>query len=311
MTEQVVWPYEDGEPGAFTYARYGTPTGVEAERALGEREGGDALLYSSGMAAILTTVLALAQPGTRIAITESAYYGTSVLFDDLARWGLSYTEYDQRGAPPADADLVWVDAPANPLLTMPDFAAATALGVPVVCDATLATPVYLRALDHGVSVVVHSATKFLTGHHDALLGATVTRDPELTERLLALRTHGGPTATEAVARKLIEGLATLDERMARITATATELAQRLEGHPAVANVRYPGFGGIVSFDVADPRRVERSLHLIANQTSLGGVQSSLEARHRHEGDRIPVGLLRLSVGLEAPEELWSDLAAAL
>jgi len=139
----TIWPYEDGEPGDFFYARYAHPTGTAAERALGELEGGEALLYASGMAATSTVVLALAQPGTTIALAEGAYFGTSRLFDELQRWGLRYVEYDQRDAPP-DADIIWVEAPANPLLTMPDFAAATGTGALTVCDATVATPAPTR-----------------------------------------------------------------------------------------------------------------------------------------------------------------------
>jgi cystathionine gamma-synthase len=181
----------------------------------------------------------------------------------------------------------------------------------VVCDATVATPVYLRALDEGADVVVHSATKFLTGHHDALLGATVTRDGAKTGRLRELRTNAGTVAAPDAAAALLRGLETLEVRMRRHTETATELARRLREHPAVENVRYPGFSGLVSFDVAEPRAVETGTRLIANQTSLGGVRSSMESRHRWEGDRIPRGLLRLSVGLEDVEELWADLADAL
>jgi len=313
MDETIVWPYEDGEPGAFTYARYGHPVGAAAERALGEREGGDALLYASGMAAELTVVLGLAHAGATVAVAEGGYFGTTVLFRDLEPWGLRVVEFDQRGAPPP-ADVVWLDAPANPVLSMPDFAAARASGALVVCDATVATPVYLRALDEGADVVVHSATKFLTGRHDALLGATVTRDPTLTEKLRTLRTHAGPTASYAASEALLRGLETLDERMERITATARELARRLESHPAVSLVRYPGFSGLISFDVADgatARKVETATRLIANQTSLGGIDSSLESRHRWEGDRIPAGLVRLSVGLEDVDALWADLSAAL
>jgi cystathionine gamma-synthase len=171
--------------------------------------------------------------------------------------------------------------------------------------------VYLRALDEGADVVVHSATKFLTGHHDALLGATVTRDGAKTGRLRELRTNAGTVAAPDAAAALLRGLETLEVRMRRHTETATELARRLREHPAVENVRYPGFSGLVSFDVAEPRAVETGTRLIANQTSLGGVRSSMESRHRWEGDRIPRGLLRLSVGLEDVEELWADLADAL
>ncbi|HET9188407.1 MAG TPA: PLP-dependent transferase [Acidothermaceae bacterium] len=311
IDRSTVWPYEQGEPGRFYYSRYDHPTGAAAEAELGALEGGDALLYASGMAAVTTTLLALTRPGTRVALAGGIYFGTGKLLEELARFGVETAEFDQTGSPP-DADVVFVEAPANPVLTMPDWEALRAHRGLVVCDATVATPVYLRALDEGADVVVHSATKFLTGHHDALLGATISRDAELTKKLRTLRGLAGTVAAPDAAVSLLRGLETLETRMARHTETATELARRLAAHPAVERVRYPGFSGLVSFDVAgDPRAVETATRLIANQTSLGGVRSSMESRHRWEGDRIPVGLLRLSVGLEDVDALWTDLAQAL
>jgi cystathionine gamma-synthase len=309
-----VWPYDErGEPGAFYYQRYGHPAGAEAERALGALEGGDALVFGSGTAAITATAFALGKPGATIALAEGAYFGTGVTLRELEPWGLRVIEYDQTGAPPADADVVWVESPANPLLTVPDWDAVRAHPGRVVCDATASTPVFLRALDDGADVVLHSATKYLSGHSNALIGATVTRDDALTGRLRELRTRLGLTAAPDAAAAVTLGLATLELRVRRQTETAAVLAGRLAQHPAVLRVRYPGFGGLLSFDVADDaaRTVETSTRLIANATSLGGVHSSMESRHRWEGDRIPRGLLRLSVGLEDPDELWADLERAL
>jgi cystathionine gamma-synthase len=311
VDRSTIWPYDErGEPGEFFYARYGHPAGAAAEARLGRLEGGDALLYASGMGAETAVLLAFAQAGTTVALAEGAYYGTSVLMRDFERWGLRFVEFDQTGEPP-EADIVWVEAPANPVLTTPDWSKLDAHAGLVVCDATLATPVYLRALDEGADVVIHSATKYLNGHHNALLGATVTRDPELTQRLREVRTRAGITAGPDAAAELLANLGTLEERMRRHTESATELARRLAEHPAVEHVRYPGFSGVISFEVADPRRVETGTHLILNSTSLGGVRSTMESRHRWEGDRIPRGLLRLSVGLEAVDELWADLVGAL
>jgi cystathionine gamma-synthase len=181
----------------------------------------------------------------------------------------------------------------------------------VVCDATISTPVFLRALDEGAHVVVHSGTKYLAEHHDALIGATVTRNAELRQRVYDARTRLGLSVAPDAAHALLLGLETLDARLQRQTETAVELAHRLESDPRVLKVRYPGFSGVISFDVADARAVETATTLIRNMTSLGGVTSTMESRYRWEGDRIPQGLLRLSVGLEDVEALWADLDQAL
>ena len=313
VDRSTIWPYDErGEPRNFYYSRYAHPTGAAAERALGELEGGEALLYASGMAAVTSVVLAFASPGTTIAVAEGAYFGTTVLLRDLERWGLRIVEFDQTHEPPDDADVVWVEAPANPLLTLPKWDAVRRHPGLKVCDATVATPVHLRALDEGADVVLHSATKYLTGHHDALLGATVARDADKLERLEWVRGHAGTQASPDAAYALLRGLETLEARVRRQTETATELARRLAGHPRVTRVRYPGFSGLVSFDVdGDPRAVETATRVIVNATSLGAVRSTMESRHRWEGDRIPRGLLRLSVGLEDADELWADLEQAL
>jgi cystathionine gamma-synthase len=312
VDRSTIWPYDEkGEPRDFYYARYGHPTGAAAEARLGELERGDALLFASGTAAATAVVLALGRPGVTIALAEGAYFGTSVLFRTLEPWGIRLVEFDQTGPPPAEAEIVWVESPANPVLTVPDWEALDAHEGLVVCDATVSTPVFLKALDKGADVIVHSATKFLTGSHDALLGATVSRDPAHTDALRTIRTRTGAIGSPDAAGSLLRGLDSLTRRMRRVTETATELARRLDEHPAVELVRYPGYSGLISFDVADPRAVETGTRLITNATSLGGVNSTIESRHRWEGDRIPPGLLRLSVGLEELEELWADLAGAL
>ena len=308
----TAWPYDDaGEPRDFYYQRYAHPTGAAAEARLGALEGGDALLYGSGTAAVTACAFALCRPGSTVALAEGAYFGTGVTLRQLEPWGLEVVEFDQTGPPPAGADVVWLEAPANPILTQPDWEAARAHGGTIVCDATLSTPVFLRALDEGAAIALHSATKYLTGHHNALLGATISRDPALRQRLYDARTRLGLSASPDSAAALLHGLETLEVRVHRQTATATELARRLEAHPAVERVRYPGLGAVISFDVADARTVETSTTVVGNMTSLGGVRTTMESRHRWEGDRIPQGLLRLSVGLEDVDELWRDLEQAL
>jgi cystathionine gamma-synthase len=312
LDRSTIWPYRGGEPGAFYYQRYAHPTGVEAERALGQLEGGEALLFPSGSAAVTALVLCELEPGATIALAQGAYYGTGELFRLLERWGLRLVEYDQTGPPPPGADLLWLEAPSNPFLTMPDLEAAVAHPGRVVVDSTAATPVYLRPLESGADYAVHSATKYLGGHDDLLLGAVVCRDEPAAERLRQFRGRTGIVASPDSAWLLLRSLKTLRPRVERQTATATQLARRLEDHDSVERVRYPGFGGLLSFDVSgDARRVETSLHFIENATSLGGVGSVLESRRRWEGDRVPENLLRLSVGLEDVDELWADLEQAL
>jgi len=286
LDRATIWPYRDGDPGELYYQRYAHPNGLEAERALGELEGGEALLFPSGTGAATALVLALLEPGQTIALAEGAYFGTGVL----------------------------LEAPSNPFLTMPDLEAAVASPARVVVDSTASTPVYLRPLEHGADFALHSATKFLGGHDDVLLGAVVCRSPEDAQRLRDFRSQTGIVAAPDPCWLLSRSLKTLAVRMERHTANATDLVERLRAHPAVELVRYPGFGGLLSFDVADAdaaRRVETSLRRIENATSLGGVESVLESRTRWEGDRVPPGLLRLSVGLEDVDELWADLEQAL
>ena len=195
---------------------------------------------------------------------------------------------------------------------MPDLEAAVAHPGRVVVDSTAATPVYLRPLDHGADYALHSATKYLGGHHDLLLGAVVCRDKAAAARLREFRGRTGIVATPDSAWLLLRSLKTLRPRLERQTATAAELAERLRAHPAVDEVRYPGFGGMLSFDIeGDARQVEASVRVITNATSLGGVDSVIETRSRWEGDRVPENLLRLSVGLEDVDELWADLEQAL
>jgi cystathionine gamma-synthase len=328
LDRSTIWPYQGGELGAVYYSRDDHPTGVAAERAVGELEGGRALLFASGMAATTTAVLTLAGPGKTLAFAAGGYYGTGRLFAALERWGLRVIEFDQTGQPPPEADLIWIEGPSNPFLTFPDLEAAAAHPAPVVMDATAATPVLLRPLDHGVDVVMHSATKYLAGHHDALLGALACRDEALLDALHRTRTQTGPVAAPDSAWLLLRSLKTLDLRVRRQSESTLELARRLAEHPRVDAVRYPGlgpdplaarclrggFGGLLSFDVADAgaaRRVETSTRLIANATSLGGVDTTIESRFRWEGDRVPPGLLRLSVGLEDVEAIWADLEQAL
>jgi cystathionine gamma-synthase len=316
----------------YAYRRQGNPTVAATEARLSDLDGGTALLYPAGMAAVAGLVLALLDPGATIAFPRDAYYGVSMLMQtELTRLGYSLAEFSQDElAPPAD--LVFLEAPSNPLLTFPDLAtqveSAHRRGALVAVDATAATPVLLRPLAHGVDFVLHSATKYLGGHSDLLAGVVVAAAPAHAARLAEFRMRTGLIATPDEAWLLQRGLKTLAVRVLRQSETALELARRLAGQPGVERVRYPGlgdpvaarylcggFGGLLSFDVsggeAAARAVEKRTELIANATSLGGVESTMESRYRWEGDRVPPGLLRLSVGLEEVEELWRDLEQAL
>jgi cystathionine gamma-synthase len=312
LDRATIWPYDArGEPGDFYYSRYASPTVVDAEAKLGELEGGAAVLFPSGSGATTALVLSLLKPGDTIALAEGCYFGTGVIFQALAKWGLNHVEFDQTGPPPEGVQLVWLEAPSNPFLTMPDLAAAAAHPAPVVVDSTVATPVHLRPLEHGADFALHSVTKYLGGHDDALLGAVVGRN---VDDLRTFRSQTGISPAPDPAWLLLRGLKTLEVRVRRQTETATALAERLRAHPKVTVVRYPGIGGLLSFDVADgaaARQVETSTELIVNATSLGGVTSVMESRYRWEGDRVPAGLLRFSAGLEDADALWADLAHAL
>jgi cystathionine gamma-synthase len=315
LDRSTIWPYDEhGEPREFDYQRFGSPTVAAAEAALGELDGGTALLFPSGAGATTALVLSLLEPGDTIALAEGSYYGTGITFAALGPWGLRVLEFDQTGPPPEGVQLVWLEAPSNPFLTMPDLGAAAAQPAPVVVDATAATPVHLRPLEQGADFVLHSATKYLAGHDDVLLGAVVCRDDAAAEALRTLRGRTGIVPAPDPAWLLLRSLRTLEVRVRRQTDTAGLLAERLRAHPAVETVRYPGLGGVLSFDVADAetaRKVETSTRVIVNATSLGGVTTLIESRRRWEGDRVPPGLLRLSAGLEDPETLWADLEQAL
>jgi cystathionine gamma-synthase len=330
LERATVHPYEDATPGPVYYQRTAHPVGLEAERLMGELEGGPALLFASGSGATTALILAQLKPGATVAVADGGYFGTFALMqNELTRWGLNVEGFDQTGEPP-NADLVWLEPCANPMLTFPDLDAAIAqahaAGALVVVDNTVLSPVLLRPLEYGADFVLHSATKILAGHHDALLGVVACARAEDHERLRAFRTASGIVAAPDPAWLMLRGMKTLALRVQRQSASALELARRLVAHPAVHRVRYPGlgdpvaeryveaFGPLLSFDVSGAdaaAHVERSLRVIENATSLGGVASTLEARARWEPDRVPPGLLRLSVGVEDVDDLWADLAQAL
>jgi cystathionine gamma-synthase len=216
---------------------------------------------------------------------------------------------------------VWIESPTNPALEVADIpairAAAHEAGAYVVVDNTFATPLLQRPLEMDVDLVLHSATKYLAGHSDVLMGAVVTRDDELFGVLKNRRDLIGNSPGPMEAYLALRGLRTLHLRVERAQSNAQELVRRLGGHPAVGEVRYPGFGGIVSIVLAQGALAADLLvhktKLWVHATSLGGVESTFERRRRWKTEpaTIPDALVRMSVGIEDVEDLWADLATAL
>ncbi len=313
-------------PGETGYGRYGNPTWSAFEEVLGSLEGGTALAFASGMAAV-DAVLRLAPTGTRIVASRHLYAGSNALLDDLHSGGevkverVDVTETETITAAADGAAMVLLESPANPLLGEADLprigAACRAAAALFVVDNTFATPLLQRPLDCGADVVVHSATKYLSGHSDVVLGATVTRDATLTDRLLAHRSSRGAVPGPAETWLALRGMRTLHLRVERAQENARVLVERLSGERAVERVRYPGKGGIVSIEVAGGASaadaVVAGVRLWVHATSLGGVESSLERRRRwaFESPDVPESLLRLSVGVEDVDDLWDDLRQAL
>ncbi len=313
--------------GDREYGRTGNPTWQAFEAALGGLEGGRALAFSSGLAAV-STVLDLVANGATVVAPRISYNGTLLQLADLeardrVKTVLVDTE-DTAGFVSAlddDVALVWLESPTNPSLELADIAtiaaAAHEAGANVVVDNTFATPLNQQPLTMGADIVVHSATKYLGGHSDLLMGAVVVGDDGLWDVLKGRRDLLGAVPGTLEAWLATRGLRTLHVRMERAQANAAELARRLADHPAVAEVRYPGFGAMVAILVAGgveaADRVPASTDLWVHTTSLGGVESTLERRRRwaHEPSEVPDTLLRLSVGIEDVEDLWADLAQAL
>ncbi len=312
--------------GDREYGRYGNPTWAAFEEVLGALEGGSALGFSSGMAAV-STVLDLVGQDALVVAPHHAYQGTTVALGDLESRGRLRTrlvDISDTAATVAaceDAALVWLESPTNPALEVADLetliAAAHEAGAYAVVDNTFATPVLQQPLSLGADIVVHSVTKYLAGHSDVLMGAVVTRDDELHRVLKGRRDLVGAVPGTLEAWLALRGLRTLPLRMERAQANAIELAHRLSGHPAISEVRHPGFGAIVSVVLAEGALAADLLthktRVWVHATSLGGVESTLERRRRWktEAATIPEGLVRLSVGIEDVEDLWADLARAL
>ncbi len=312
--------------GEREYGRYANPTWEAFEQALGALEGGRCLAFSSGMAAA-TTLLDLVTDGETVVAPRHAYLG---VLHQLAA-GKDRGRLDVRTVDVTDSDevvtalkgaaLLWLESPTNPTLEVADVeglaTAAHEAGARCVVDNTFATPLRQRPLDLGADIVLHSATKYLSGHSDVVLGAVVTRDDDAWRALDERRRTAGAVPGVLESWLAVRGLRTLALRVDRAEANARVLAERLSAHPAVSRLRYPGFGGVVSIElVGGPLAADLLVHgteIWVYATSLGGVESTLERRRRWQGEAttIPEDLVRLSVGVEDVEDLWRDLSNAL
>jgi cystathionine gamma-synthase len=344
--------YEQQPDGSYrqdrVYTRADNPTFEHAERLLAALEGTGCAcaLFASGMAAA-TAVFQSLLPGDHVLVSRVLYWGVRKWLAEFAlTWGLDveFTDTTDPGVlaaaiRPGRTRLLWVETPANPMWEITDLAAvcelAHAAGVRVAVDNTVATPVLTRPFEHGVDLVVHSATKYLNGHSDVLAGAVLSarRDP-FWERIRSWRRNAGAVPGPFEAWLLQRGMRTLFLRVHRASETALAIATHFHGHPALKAVLYPGlpshrghqiaarqmsggFGGMLSIRLAGgPEQaagVLREVRVFKRATSLGGVESLIEHRAATEGPSSPVpgDLLRLSIGIEAAADLISDLDAAL
>jgi cystathionine gamma-synthase len=323
--------YAQPAPGEFVedydYARSANPTRAALERALGELEGGFGVAFSSGLAAEHALITAVCAAGDHVVLPGDLYGGTYRLVDKvLRRWGLEYDLVDQTdldalaGAVRPSTRLIWVETPTNPLLNVVDVEGIVARkgGALVAVDNTFATPVNQRPLELGADFVVHSTTKYLGGHSDTVGGAVIARDERSYEALRFVQNSVGAVPGPFDCFLVHRGLRTLHLRMAAHAENARAVAEHLSGAEDVSDVRWPGFSGMVSFRHPAAAQLASATELFTLAESLGGVESLIEVpqamTHQSvEGSAaaVPADLVRLSVGVEAAEDLVADLAQAL
>jgi cystathionine gamma-synthase len=323
--------YVQPAPGEFAedydYSRSANPTRTALERALGELEGGLVSAFASGMAAEHALLTAVCSAGDHIVLPGDLYGGTFRLVDKvLARWGLAFDLVDQTdpdavaSALRPETKLVWVETPTNPLLNVVDIPAVVERsGDALVCvDNTFATPAVQRPLEDGAGAVVHSTTKYLGGHSDVVGGAVIVADPGLHERVRFVQNSVGAVPGPLDCFLVHRGLRTLHLRVGAHTESARAVSEYLRGADGVTDVRWPGFGGMVSFRHPEATRMASATRLFSLAESLGGVESLIEVpqamTHQsvEESDAaVPADLVRLSCGIESPQDLVADLRAAL
>jgi cystathionine gamma-synthase len=336
---------DGGFSRGYNYVRDGNPVRDAFEGCIADLEGGaESVAMPSGMAAVFAVLQTLA-PGQRVAIAGDVYYGVRELaVDYFPRWGIDSVFVDpndvdalQRACNPP-TKLLWIETPSNPLIEVIDIARCASIahgaGARLVCENTAASPAVQQPFRHGADLVVHSVTKYLAGHSDAMAGVVIVRnDPEILERLRFFQRVGGAVLAPFDAWLALRGIQTLAVRMRRHCENALAVAAFLAAHPAVARVHYPGlpsdpghavasrqmsgFGGMLAFELHGDRRAAFAaiarLRLVIRATSLGGPHTLVEHRASIEGphSRAPESLLRLSVGIEHADDIIADLEQAL
>ncbi|CCH55193.1 Cystathionine gamma-synthase [Fibrisoma limi BUZ 3] len=332
-------------PGNYLYARPNNPNREALERSLATLEGGaTGIAFSSGQAAIMTLFQAL-RPGDHVVLAHDGFYGTTSLLEDVFHpWGLTYTRVDMtnidavRSSIHENTRIVWVETPSNPTLAIVDLLTIARIahdgGALCVCDNTWATPALQRPLDLNCDIVMHSTTKYLSGHSDVIGGALIfKRNDTFTQRIRQLQSVSGAVPSPFDCWLVMRGIKTLGVRVRAQTITAQAVAEFLDGHPMIERVNYPGLanhpdrqlikqqmngpGAMLSIQVTggaeEALTVLGRLRLFRRATSLGGVESLIEHRASVEGplSTTPPNLLRISIGLEHAEDLIGDLAQAL
>ena len=328
--------------GPIGYGRSGNETWSALEAAISALEGGETVAFSSGIAAT-NAVFALLPRGSVITASKHSYTGTMSLLAQLEESGRAEVRYvdisdtDEVIASLPGTNLLWIESPTNPGMEVADIPAlikaAKAAGAGVGVDNTFATPLLQKPLELGADISLHSVTKYLAGHSDLIMGSVSSKDPALIARLIEVRRLAGSIPGPFEAWLALRGIRTLAVRFERAQHNAMELAKRLSTHPAIERVRYPGlptdphhemaksfmagFGAIVCIEVkGGPQAADKaceSSKLLTYATSLGGVETLWERRHRwaSEAPTIPHNLVRISVGIEHIDDLWADIDQAL
>jgi cystathionine gamma-synthase len=312
--------------GPVGYGRYGNESWSALEAAISELEGGKTLSISSGMAAV-SAVFSILPIGAPVVASNQGYSGVMGLLNLLHSTGrlevrfVDITNTDEVVAAMKGAALVWLESPTNPCLDIADLpaliSAAKKLGIGVGVDNTFATPLVQKPLTMGADIVMHSVTKFLAGHSDVVLGSLSINDEALYKRLEESRRLNGAIPGPFEAWLAVRGIRSFPIRFRAAESNAKDLVVRLSQHSKITKVRYPGFGAVISFEVAGTaeaaQKVCESSQLITHATSLGGIESLWERRRRWAGESpsVPEQLIRLSVGCEHVDDLWADIQQAL